>query len=231
MTAYIANALVTATPEISGLPTVSGYTDSRGQIALPLYVTAAYTLTFSGVAIGNVAHFIPTNKSFTLYTIKNKGTKGLIINGQSLAPGNTVYGNAQSLDVKPSATPFKSWAPGSLFKSKSKSQTQLIMPSRDVSISFTGNVAKLLYAVDGSHSGVIANNNAYDPSTNTWTAKANDLTARADLAAGVIGSLLYVVDGDSSASTINHAYDPSTNTWTAKANDLTARSFLAAGVA
>ena len=43
-----------------------------------------------------------------------------------------------------------------------------------------------VYVIDGYNGTYMNTNNAYDPSTNTWTAKAGDLTARYYLAAGVL---------------------------------------------
>ena len=222
----IANALVTATPLTAGYPTLSGYTNSSGQVTLALTPSLTYTLTFSGPAVGKVSNFAPLNTTFTLYTVKNKGTLSMSISKQKLSGGKSVYAFHGSIPVKALKT-FLSWKPSTLFKNAKAGSTSVKMPVSDVSVSYV-SLTKLLHAVDGYHAGVhTATNNAYDPVTNTWTAKANDLSQRAALAAGVINSTLYAVDGFRAN---NNAYDPSTNTWTAKANDLIAREDLAAGV-
>ncbi len=67
---------------------------------------------------------------------------------------------------------------------------------------------------------------AYDPATNTWTAKAAMPTSRGDLAGGVVDGVLYAVGGYAGSvglATVE-ACDSATNTWTAKAAMPTARS-------
>ncbi|MEW8957859.1 MAG: hypothetical protein AB2448_01915, partial [Moorella sp. (in: firmicutes)] len=89
-----------------------------------------------------------------------------------------------------------------------------------------------LYAVGGNTgSATSATNEEYDPSTNTWTAKAAMPTVRNGLAAAAPGNgKLYAVGGNtgSATSATNEEYDPSTNTWTAKAAMPTVRNGLAA---
>ena len=229
----IANALVTATPLTAGYPTLSGYTNSSGQVALALTPSLTYTLTFSGPAVGKVSNFAPSNTTFTLYTVKNKGTLSMSISKQKLSGGKSVYAFHGSVPVK-ALKPFLSWKPGTLFKKAKASSTSLIMPTSDVSVSYTAKaVVAKLYAVDGKNgSGFLAINHAYDLSTNTWSTKASDTSVRSQPAAGVIASKLYAVDGlvHTTCLTINHAYDPSTNTWSTKASDPAKRSALAAGV-
>ena len=228
-TTPIANALVTAVPTNTAYPTVSGYTNSVGQVSLPLQPATTYTLTFSGPAVGKVSSFTPSVVTFTLYTCKNKGTLSMSISGQKLSGGKSVYAFHGSIPVKALKT-FYSWSPGTLFKNTKASPTSLIMPASDVSVSYISKAIKL-YAVDGYTTTDVASNHAYDPSTNTWSGRADDPTARDYLAAGVIKSKLYAVDGHFTAViSNNNAYDPSTNTWSTNANDPTARWKLAAGV-
>ena len=230
-TTPIANALVTATPANNVFPTVSGYTNSAGQVPLPLQSSVTYALTFSGPAVGKISNFKPSIATFTLYTCKNKGTLSMSISGQKLGGGKSVYAFHGSIPVKALKT-FYSWKPSTLFKNAKAGSTSAKMPVSDVSVSYVSKtpVTSKLYAVDGFAS--LVSNHAYDPSTNTWSTKANDLTGRSDLAAGGIKSKLYAVDGSGSAgvTAVNHAYDPSTNTWSTKASDTTKRRYLAAGV-
>ena len=224
----IANALVTAVPANTAYPTVSGYTSSVGQVSLPLQPSTTYTLTFSGPAVGKVSNFTPSVATFTLYTCKNKGTLSLSISGQKLGGGKSVYAFHGSIPVKALKT-FATWKPGTLFKNAKASPTSVIMPASDVSVSYVSTLK--LYAVDGYNGANLVDNYAYDPSTNTWSGKANDTTGRRELAAGVIASKLYAVDGiTSNYIALNHAYDPSTNTWSTKASDTKGRGSLAACV-
>ena len=96
-------------------------------------------------------------------------------------------------------------------------------------------VRSILYTVGGYGIGQRATKTveAYDPATNTWTAKALMPTARNALAAGVVNGILYAVGGGGThngfiVDTVE-AYDPATNTWTAKTPMPMARDSLAAG--
>jgi N-acetylneuraminic acid mutarotase len=70
---------------------------------------------------------------------------------------------------------------------------------------------------------------AYDPSTNTWTAIAPMGTARSALAATTLNGKIYALGGwDGYRLNIAEAYDLRTNTWTAIASMGTRRNYLAA---
>jgi N-acetylneuraminic acid mutarotase len=79
---------------------------------------------------------------------------------------------------------------------------------------------------------------AYDPTTNTWTPKADMPTARGGLGASVVNGILYVVGGAGSCAppcfitslATVEAYDPATNTWTTKADMPTPRIGVAVEV-
>jgi hypothetical protein len=105
-----------------------------------------------------------------------------------------------------------------------------------------------IYAVGGEyrHTGhefdddffvTINSAEAYDPTTNTWTAIAPMGTRRMNLAATTLNGKIYAVGGDDGVyvqPNIPHilntteAYDPTTNTWTAIASMGTTRDDLAA---
>ena len=226
--APIPNALVTASAP--GIPTLSGYTNANGQVALPMNPSVTYNLTFSGTAVGKVANFKPAVTTFTLYNVKNKGAKSFSLSGQKIAAGKSVYAYHGTLPIKTTQA-FSKWQPAKYFKNSKSKSTSLIMPQSNISVSFVSAVKKMYVVDGGTSSSPFNNNNAYDPSTNTWSVKTGDTTARRHLAAGVIGSKLYAIDGYfASDLKINHAYDPSTNTWSTKASDTTARYGIAAGV-
>lgn len=65
-----------------------------------------------------------------------------------------------------------------------------------------------LYAVGGNEgSSYFANNEEYDPVTNTWLSRASMPTARSQLAVGVINGKLYAVGGyNGSVLATNEAY-------------------------
>jgi N-acetylneuraminic acid mutarotase len=83
-----------------------------------------------------------------------------------------------------------------------------------------GVVNGVLYAVGGDWTcgGLIANVDAYDPATNTWTSKAPLSAPRASFGVGVVNGILYAIGGQTNGglSDIVEAYDPSTDTWTTK---------------
>lgn len=104
-----------------------------------------------------------------------------------------------------------------------------------------GVVNGILYVVGGlGFSGgayvPLATVDAYDPVTNTWTAKAPMSTARFMLGAGVVNGVLYAVGGNTNnigccgVTDVVEAYDPVTNTWTVKAQMPTPRYGLTVGM-
>jgi hypothetical protein len=62
------------------------------------------------------------------------------------------------------------------------------------------------------------NRHEYDPSTDTWTDKANMPTARERMASAVVNGRIYVFGGTRSGSPLvtREAYDPASDTWTTK---------------
>jgi hypothetical protein len=102
-----------------------------------------------------------------------------------------------------------------------------------------GVVNGILYAVGGIATpfedfGGFRIVEAYDPTTDTWTAKASLLTGRHGLAVGVVNGVLYAVGGDciecdDFVSTVE-AYDPVTDTWSISGSLFPPRVFLGGGV-
>ncbi len=99
------------------------------------------------------------------------------------------------------------------------------MPSPRGSLG-VGAVNDILYAVGGICCGccelegkILRAVEAYDPTTNTWTAKAPLPALRAGFAVGVANQILYAVggfNGSGTALNVVEAYDPSRNVWTTK---------------
>ena len=76
---------------------------------------------------------------------------------------------------------------------------------------------------------------AYDPSTDTWSARASVPTTRDFMGVGVVNDVLYVVGGveytpppHRMSGTLN-AYDPATDSWSVRASMPTRRSFVGVG--
>ena len=101
-----------------------------------------------------------------------------------------------------------------------------------------GVVNGILYVVGGltpavgEGGGLESRVDAYDPSTNSWTAKAPMSVARNGVGIADVNGVLYVIGGVnfSGALDLVEAYDPAANTWTTKAPMPTARYGLALGV-
>jgi len=85
-----------------------------------------------------------------------------------------------------------------------------------------------IYAIGGAtgtsphtitFSGLLATNEEYDPTTDTWTAKASIPIARWNFGAVAMNNKIYAMGGQSGPTTFlatNHEYDPETDTWTPK---------------
>ena len=101
----------------------------------------------------------------------------------------------------------------------------------------------ILYAIGGqsflsssssSPSGILATNEAYDPSSNTWITKAPMLTARHHAASAVVNGKLYVIGGRVEGISptvnvnVNQVYDSEKNTWTSLEPMPSKRSGIAA---
>lgn len=102
-----------------------------------------------------------------------------------------------------------------------------------------GAVAGRLYAIGGipfasplSGAGApTALVQAYDPGTDSWTARSPMLTPRTSLGVGVLNGIVYAVGGwNGEPVAAVEAYDPATDTWTAKAPLPTPRYDLAVTV-
>jgi N-acetylneuraminic acid mutarotase len=62
---------------------------------------------------------------------------------------------------------------------------------------------------------------AYDPATNTWSARASMPTARSSLRAAVVNGVIYAIGGDGASANgllTVEAYSPATNTWSTRAS-------------
>jgi N-acetylneuraminic acid mutarotase len=117
--------------------------------------------------------------------------------------------------------------------------TKADMPTARFCLS-TSVVDGKIYAIGGDLRGGGTPNSTstveeYDPVTNTWTTKADMLTARWGLSASVVNGKIYAIGGvlvkpgQGAISTVEE-YDPVTNTWTTKADMPTARWGLSTSV-
>ena len=117
--------------------------------------------------------------------------------------------------------------------------TRAPMPTKR-SRAASGVIAGKLYVAGGhDFSGssliLLANLEAYDPVSNSWTTLAAMPTARSAAGGGVVNGLLYVIGGaigSSAAVPVGtvEAYDPTTNTWSTKAPMPTPRHMVGVAV-
>jgi N-acetylneuraminic acid mutarotase len=78
-----------------------------------------------------------------------------------------------------------------------------------------------IFVIGGNTTSVwdIANNETYDPLTDTWEVKSSMPTPRSFLFTGVVNDTIYAIGGGYQTTTKkNEAYDPVTNSWTTKAD-------------
>jgi N-acetylneuraminic acid mutarotase len=89
-----------------------------------------------------------------------------------------------------------------------------------------------LYAIGGRIAGKssnLANTEAYDPKSNSWTELAPMPTKRGGIAAAVVNGDIYVFGGEAPTQTFNNneRYNTISNTWTEQTPMPTARHGLA----
>ncbi len=92
----------------------------------------------------------------------------------------------------------------------------------------TGTIGSKIYVVGGyTATAAVANNQIYNPTTNTWSSGTAFPTSMAQGATAVVNNVLYVfggsADGGSTVTNEVWAYNPTTNSWSSKAAMLTAR--------
>ncbi|MCH8294314.1 hypothetical protein IH992_24800, partial [Candidatus Poribacteria bacterium] len=94
-----------------------------------------------------------------------------------------------------------------------------------------------IYVIGGwNQTGKLSTVEEYDPTTDTWTRKADMPTARKGMATSVVNGKIYAFGGSTVVQappgllTTVEEYDPATNTWTKK-EDMPSKRFGAAAVA
>ncbi len=149
-----------------------------------------------------------------------------VINGVLYAVGGWQSGPVGAVEAYNPAT--NTWA----------AKAPLPTPRYDLAVAVVDGT---LYAMGGSHEAAtcnpwpfggpcyepVATVEAYDPLTDTWTAKTPMPAPRVAFGAAAVNSILYVVGGQSAAAL---AYDPVTDAWATKAAMPTSRSGLGVGV-
>ncbi len=205
----------------ASMPTVRGLF-GVGTVNGVLYTVGGYTT----IPLATVEAYDPNTNSWTtkapMPTARSSPGVG-VVNGVLYAVGGNVAGTAGTVEAYDPVT--NTWT------------TKQPMPTPRYNFG-VGVVNGTIYAVGGLETGpsggLVATGavEAYDPLSNTWTAKAPMPTPRSGLAVGVVNGLLYAVGGAGSGPAINvvEAYDPVANAWASKASLPTGRSELGVGV-
>jgi N-acetylneuraminic acid mutarotase len=111
--------------------------------------------------------------------------------------------------------------------------TKSLMPTARYNLG-TATANGKIYAIGGhkANVGAIANNEQYDPNTDTWTTKTNMPTPREAFGIAVWQNKIYVFGGLGPSGMIasTHVYDPESDSWATKASLPTSRIFLSACV-
>jgi hypothetical protein len=85
-----------------------------------------------------------------------------------------------------------------------------------------------LYAIKGYHFGDTSINEAYDPSTNSWTILQNSPVAESEFGATAVGTRVYAIGGRTTGGSTVSIYDTASGTWSFGAPMPTARRGAAA---
>ena len=94
---------------------------------------------------------------------------------------------------------------------------------------FGAVVNDTIYVMGGGYPTATRKVEAYNPVTDTWTAKADMLGSRRAAQAGVVNGIIYVIGGNETERNCE-AYDPASNTWTRKSDRPESGGWLAVTV-
>ena len=195
-------------------------------------VAVTFSVTGGGGSIDGVGSVTTLTSSGSSGTLGGSAAVSWTLG--SAAGANTLQATAVGL----SGSPVVFGATGNAWTTKASMPT-----ARQTAAA--GVINGVLYVVGGSDatSSTASKraNEAYDPVTDTWVAKAPDPIQNgagqgvAYAGAGVIAGKLYVVGGEGTCgpcipTSVLEVYDPSTDTWSSKAPMPTARAELTAGV-
>ena len=172
-----------------------------------------YISETQGVALTRVDEYDPTTNTWTKKADMptQRGITSAVVVNEKIY----VIGGEESSIVEVYDPSTDTWA----------EQTEL--PSQRLWFS-TCVVDGIIYVIGGnagsgggwSHLGTVE---AYDPSTDTWTRKADMPTARSFSATCVLNGNIYVIGGGAPGKSAAEVYDPATDTWTTRAPIPTAR--------
>jgi uncharacterized repeat protein (TIGR03803 family) len=171
--------------------------------------TAASVVKFNGVAATSVTR---TGATYLTATVPAGASNGFV----TVTTGSTTLTGTQKFTV------HDSWGAGT------------VMPI-GVQWPMSGTIGGKIYVVGGdTATAAIANNQIYNPTTNTWSTGTALPTAMAQGATAVVNNVLYVFGGSANGGgTVTNAvwaYNPTTNAWTPKSAMPTARCSITAVV-
>ena len=189
-----------------------------------VYVMKGYSFGDTGdVRIYNPATNIWTNGNPS-FNIGSEFYQGVAVNGKAyVIGGRPVFTIGSLVDVYNPATNF--WSQGAPMPTPRAGHATVV-------------VNGLIYVIGGRNGGapfeglVLSTVEAYNPATNSWSTAPSMPTPRSDLAAAVVGGLIYAIGGWNGISTVGtvEAFNPATGAWTEKTPMPTPRGTLGAGV-
>ena len=182
-------------------------------------------LSYNGANISSVIEYDATTNTWAtkanMMLTPRTWVSSSVVNGKIYAIGGALtYQGAPLSTVEEYDPATDTWT------------TKADMPTSRASVS-TNAVNGKIYAIGGT-SGYSQWNQGlstveeYDPTTDTWTKKADMPTARTYYSSCIVNSKIYAIGGmnNSHLSSVEE-YDPTTDTWTRMADMPTARSGLA----
>ncbi len=164
--------------------------------------SSSSVVKFNGVTANSVTR---SGTTYLTATVPTGASDGFV----TVKTGSTTLTSAQKFTV------HDSWSSG-------KAMTT------GVQWPMTGTIGSKIYVVGGyTATAPVANNQVYNPTTNTWSSGAVLPTAMAQGATAVVNNVLYVfggsADGGGTVTNAVWAYNPTTNSWSSKAAMPTAR--------
>ncbi|HEX6385083.1 MAG TPA: kelch repeat-containing protein, partial [Anaerolineae bacterium] len=195
-----------------------------------LYVFGGSTDPFSG-AVTSAAVFDPQTSSWTMLASMQTargGATAQVINGKIYVAGGLDVNGASLASVEIYDPASNTWSSAAAMTTRRDNAGSAVLGG--MLYVFGGRTRD----ADGTEvNGTLATVEMYDPSANTWTARASMPTGRRTVVVGTLDGKAQVMGGERTSSggsfEQNEEYDPLTNSWRTLAPMLTARHGAAAG--
>jgi N-acetylneuraminic acid mutarotase len=195
-----------------------------------LYAFGGSTAAFSG-AVANAAVFDPTLGTWTALAAMptaRGGAAAQAIGGKIFVVGGMAANGASVDTVEVYDPQTNAWTPAASMSTRRDNPGSAVLGGK--LYTFGGRTRN----ADGSAvAATLSSVEMYDPSTNTWTARAPMPSGRRTMVVGTIAGRAQVMGGEiqggTGVSSANEEYDPLTDTWTVLTAMKTPRHGAAAG--